>query len=351
MAVTFATGLNISDELLSSTLMILADEWRDGLARTTALIDVHEQIHGQGQPKQDGGTRYIESMSTDEHSNATRMQTGYEQINLSVADVLTPAVFTPAHVTMPIVISKDEEMKNRGEAQVISILDARTKAVLGAMRRNLLRQVVEGVDAGGYADWNSLNGVTAQTGFLEEQAVGAQNNTVANSFNKGSFLTVPGLQNQIADINNSFSANGLQALVDLRVEAKAVSMTGEPHLWLASRTASKNLKRVLRGFERYVDEEKLDGGRLIQVWDGIRMETEYYMPTDTTVHTTRTISFYLLNLDDIHFVFDSEGYFDVGAFERVSGEYDVRSAIARLYGQLVFKHLGSSGIATRGETF
>ena len=351
MAVTFATGLNISDELLSSTLMILADEWRDGLARSTALIDVHEQIHGMGQPKQDGGTRYVESMSTDEHSSATRMQTGYEQINLAVSDVLTPLIFTPAHVTMPIVISKDEELKNRGEAQVINILDARSKAVLGAMRRNMLRQVVEGVDAGGYADWNTLNGVTTATGFLEEQAITAQTNIIDGAFNKGTFAAIPGAQNQVANINNSFSANGLQALVDLRVEAKAVSDGRDPHLWLASREASKHLKRVLRGFERYVDEEKVDGGRLIQVWDGIRMETEYYMPTNTAVHGVATISFYLLNLDDIHFVFDSEGYFDVSPFERVSGEYDVRSAVARLYGQLVFKHLGSSGIGYDGETF
>ena len=352
MAVTQATGLNISDELLSSTLMILADEWRDGLAVSTALIDVHEQIHGQGQPKQDGGTRYVESITTAEHSSATRMQTGYEQINLAVSDVLTPMVFSPAHVTMPIVISKDEEMKNRGEAQVISILDARTKSVLGQMRRNLLQRIVEGVDPGGYADWNTLNGVLVTTnGFLEEANVGAQTNTDIGGLDKGQYLSIVGLQNQIANINNSFSANGLQALVDLRVEAKAVSMSGDPHLWLVSRECSKNLKRVLRGFERYVDEEKLDGGRLIQVWDGIRMETEYYMPTNTATHSTATISAYLLNLDDIHFVFDSEGYFDVSPFERVSGEYDVRSAVCRLYGQLVCKHLGSSGIAINGETF
>lgn len=349
MAITQATGLNISDELLSSTLMLLADDFRDNLARTTALIDVHEQVHGQGQPRADGGTRYVESLSLAEHSSATRMQTGYEKINLTVSDVLTPAVYTPAHTTMPIAISKDEEIKNKGEAAVINILDARTKSVMGTMRRNFLRRVVEGVDAGGFADWNTLNGIDG-SGFLEENTVGNQTNTVGG-VNKTTYQAIPGWQNQMADISSSFNANGLNALVDLRVESAAVSSGGEPHIWLASRAAAKNLKRSLRAFERYVDEDKVDGGRLIQVWDGIRMETEYYMPTDTGVHSTAVISFYLLNLDDIFFKFDSEGYFDVSPFERISGEYDVRAANCRLYGQLCAKHLGSSGIAIDGETF
>jgi len=351
MAITQATGLNISDELLSSTLMLLADDFRDNLARTTALIDVHEQVHGKGQPRADGGTRYVESLALDEHSSATRMQTGYEKINLTVSDVLTPAVFVPAHTTMPIAISKDEEIKNKGEAAVISILDARTKSVMGTMRRNFLRRVVEGVDAGGFADWNTLNGITyPASGFLEENAVGGQTNTVGG-VSKTTYSSTPGWQNQAANISSSFNANGLNALVDLRVEAAAVSSGGEPHIWLCSRAAAKNLKRSLRAFERYVDEDKVDGGRLIQTWDGIRMETEYYMPTNTTTHTTAVISFYLLNLDDIHFMFDSEGYFDVSPFERISGEYDVRAANVRLYGQLVAKHLGSSGIGYDGETF
>ena len=350
MAVTQATGLNITDELLSSTLYLLAEDFRDNLHRSTALLDVHEDVHGKGQPQVEGGTRYIEPLGFGEHSNATRMQTGYEKLNLTVADVLTPAVYTPAHTTMPIAISKDEEIKNRGEAAVISILDARTKAVMGAMRRNLLRKTVEGVDAGGFADWGTLNGITYATGYLEENAVLAQTNSVGG-VSKGTYSAIPGWQNQVANINNSFNANGLQALVDLRVETAAVSSSGEPHIWLASRQGMKNLKRSLRAFERYVDESKLDGGRMIQMWDGIRMETEYYMPTDTGTHSTAVISFYLLNLDDIHYVFDSEGYFDVSPFEKISGEYDVRSANVRLYGQLVAKHLGSSGIAYDGETF
>jgi hypothetical protein len=350
MSVIVSPQLNISDELLSSTLYLLADEWRDNLARTTAFLDVHEDVHGKGNPRVEGGTRYIEPLGFDEHSSATRIQTGYEQLNLAVADVLMPATYAPAHTTAPIVISKDEEIKNRGEAAVVSILDARTKAVMGAMRRNLLRRTIEGVDAGGYADWATLNGITFAAGYLEENAIGNQGNTVG-LISKATFSGVPGWQNQRADINNQFNNNGLQALVDLRVECAAVSPGGDPHIWLMSRQGTKNLKRTLRAFERYVDEEKLDAGRLAMSWDGIRMETEFYMPTNTATHGTAVISFYLLNLDDIHFVFDSEGYFDVSPFERVSGEYDVRSANVRLYGQLVAKHLGSSGLAFDGETF
>ncbi len=63
------------------------------------------------------------------------------------------------------------------------------------------------------------------------------------------------------------------------------------------------------------------------------------------------ISFYMLNLNDIYTLWDPKGFFDLGDFETVSGEYDVRAAKLRCRGQLVAKHLGSSGLAIGLDTF
>ena len=344
------TAITFSNEYLSSTLYVLAKEWRDNLGVTTALIDEHERVHGQGGVKQDGGTRYVCGLGLGEHSSATRHQTGYEKRNLDVQDVLVPAVYTPAHTTMPVAISKDEEMKNKGESAIISIMEARAESTLRLMRRRFLRRIATGEPVAGFEDWNHLNGITYTDGFLEHDAVGSQTNSVGG-VNKTTYQSTPGWQNQRFNCASSFNTNGLPGMQDVGVEVDAVASGGGNHLWLASRAGAKNLKRALRTYERYVDQEKLDGGRLVEMWDGIRIAVEYYMPTNTTVHSTAAISFYLLCLDDIHFMFDSEGYFDTSDFEKVSGEYDVRVATIRLYGQLVAKHLGSSGIVYDAETF
>ena len=56
-------------------------------------------------------------------------------------------------------------------------------------------------------------------------------------------------------------------------------------------------------------------------------------------------------MNDIYTLWDPKGYFDLSDFETVSGEYDVRSAKMRCRGQLIAKHLGSSGVAFDLDTF
>ena len=90
---------------------------------------------------------------------------------------------------------------------------------------------------------------------------------------------------------------------------------------------------------------------MVQLWDGIQIDVEYNMPTGGTTTTNDPISFYFLNLNDIHVMWDPEGYFDLSDFESVYGEYDVRAAKLRCRGQLIAKHLGSSGLAFDLETF
>ena len=139
----------------------------------------------------------------------------------------------------------------------------------------------------------------------------------------------------------------------LMVEINAASPSGNPNVILASRSGFKNLKRALSASERYIDTAKLDGGRVSQTWDGVPIDVEYFMPNGGTVSgtTNNEASFYMLSLDDIYTIWDPKGFFDLGDFETVSGEYDVRAAKLRCRGQLVAKHLGSSGLAYGLDTF
>jgi len=346
------TALTIGNELLSTTMHIVMKEWRDGVHTSTAFLEAQARAHGEGKPTQAGGTRIVIPLGFGEHSKTTRMQTGYERIDLSVEDVFVPAVFDWAHVVRPIAISSEEEMINQGDAAILSILESRVKMTANALKREYVKNVVQGGVAG-WEDWGSLNGVDSTTGFLEEDAVAAQTNSVG-TVAKSAHQDKTGWQNQVYDGVGSFNGNGLAGLYDMVVEINAVSPSGNPSVILASRSGYKNLKRALSASERYIDTAKLDGGRVSQTWDGIPIDVEYFMPdagSTTGGSGDSEISFYMLNLNDIYTLWDPKGYFDLGDFETVSGEYDVRAAKLRCRGQLIAKHLGSSGLAFGLDTF
>jgi len=343
------TSLSIGNELLSTTMYILMKEWRDNVHESVAFLDSQERVHGKGAPNQAGGTRIVCPLGFGEHSTTTRLQTGFERIDLSVSDVFQPAVYDWAHVVRPVAISSEEEFVNQGEAAVLSILESRTKMTANAMKREFVRQIVKGAEAG-WEDWNTLNGVDNAGGFLEENAVGSQGNSVGG-VSKSTYSAKTGWQNQMFDGSASFNANGLAGLYDLKVEIDSVSPSGSADIILASRAGFKNLKRALSAQERYVDQNTIDGGRMVQMWDGIQIDVERNMPNAGTTTTGDPISFYFLNSSDIHVMWDPKGYFDLSEFETVSGEYDVRSAKLRCRGQLIAKHLGSSGIGFDLDTF
>tara|TARA_R110000824_G_scaffold152177_3_gene323328 strand:+ start:17042 stop:18043 length:1002 start_codon:yes stop_codon:yes gene_type:complete len=331
---------------------IVMKEWRDNVHTSTAFLEAQARVHGEGKPTQAGGTRVVIPLGFGEHSSTTRMQTGYERIDLSVEDVFQPAVFDWAHVVRPIAISSEEELVNQGDAAILSILESRVKMTANALKREYVKQMIQGSVAG-WEDWGTLNGVDNTAGYLEEDAVLAQTNSVGG-VSKGTFSTKTGWQNQVFDGAGSFNSNGLAGLYDLMVEINSVSPSGNPNVILASRSGFKNLKRSLSASERYIDTAKLDGGKLSQTWDGVPIDVEYFMPnsgTTTGAAGDSEISFYMLSMDDIYTLWDPKGYFDLGDFETVSGEYDVRAAKLRCRGQLIAKHLGSSGLAIGLDTF
>jgi len=346
------TALTIGNELLSTTMHIVMKEWRDNVHTSTAFLEAQARVHGEGKPVQAGGTRIVIPLGFGEHSKTTRMQTGYERIDLSVEDVFVPAVYDWAHVVRPIAISSEEELVNQGDAAILSILESRVKMTANALKREYVKQMVQGSVAG-WDDWGSLNGVDSTSGFLEQDAVTSQTNSVGG-VSKSTYSDKTGWQNQVYDGAGSFNSNGLAGLYDMIVEINSVSPSGNPSVILASRSGFKNLKRALSASERYIDTAKLDGGRVSQTWDGVPIDVEYYMPdggTTTGSAGDNEISFYMLNLNDIYTLWDPKGFFDLGDFETVSGEYDVRAAKLRCRGQLVAKHLGSSGLAIGLDTF
>ena len=132
----------IQNDILSSTARARSKKALDNLFETVPLLD-HIQKAG-GVEIINGGQRITRAAILAEHSNITQLATGYEAVSSSVADVLRSPEFEWCDFVAPIVITKKEELSNKGERAVISIADARMKSVLGMLKREWELQAIRG---------------------------------------------------------------------------------------------------------------------------------------------------------------------------------------------------------------
>lgn len=351
------TSIAVQNELLSTTSHVHLKEWKDALHTSIALLDAWKRTYGDAHgEQQDGGTRIIVPVALGEHSTTTRVRTGFEEINVTASDIFVPAVYTWAHAVRPIMIALEEERQNSGPSAVVDIALARVKQVANALRRDFIEHIIAFGDGdngvAGFEDWNHLNGIDDTTGILEEDAVASQDNSVGG-ISKATYATSTGWRNQIYDGAGSFNSNGLAGLYDLMVEIESVSPEGRPDIILASRAAFKHLKRAVQAYERYVNEKDIDAGMMVSLFDGVRINAEYYMPAITGQGSaTDPASFYFLHSKLLYPVWDAKiGFFELDDFQDIAGNFDVRVAKLHVRGQLIAAHLGGLGLGFDLNTF
>jgi len=194
----------ISNDILSSTLRILLDEEVDNLFRAVPLLQRMKEKGGI--ETYQGGQKLDVPLILSEHSSITQMSSGYEPVNLAVKDVLRNATFNWCDFIAPVVITQKEELSNRGDRAIVSIAEARMKATMGQLQREVEKQLV--ADASSIlTELNTLDGQASSTGFLESHApfTGLQTNEVG------------GIDKQVfTDFNNQFvSSSGTLALEDM----------------------------------------------------------------------------------------------------------------------------------------
>ncbi len=329
----------ISNDLLSSTLYSIRDSEVDNLYKKVAFLDGVRSAGGvETEP---GGIKIQRPLSIQEHSTITQLATGYEPVSLAVNDVLRPAVYDWCDFTAPIVITKKEEMENSGEYAIVRILEARMKSVMGMLRREMNKQILVG-DSSVLSSLNTLNGddgaggLGSSTGFLEHLITTGQNNTVGG-ISKATF-NVAGWTNQFAD------AGGTLAMADLYniyIAANSVAPSGDISHLIMSEDAFAQYRGLLFAQERFIDAQKLDGGRMALAFNGAIAEQDPEMGFASSV--AGNTDAYMLNYDGIKLVYHSEGDFAVSPFEHISGT-TARAAQLYVKVQLVADHLGSQAV-------
>ena len=326
----------ISNDLLSSTLYSIRDSEVDNLFKKVAFLDGVRRAGGI--ETESGGIKIQRPLSIAEHSTITQLSTGYEPVSLAVNDVLRPAVYDWCDFTAPIVITKKEEMENSGEYAIVKILESRMKSVMGMLRRELNKQILRG-DSAVLSQMNTLNGdvgIGSATGFLEHLVTTAQTNVVGG-ISKATF-NVSGWTNQFANAAGTLAMNDLY---NLYIAANSVAPAGDVSHLIMSDSAFSQYRNLLFAQERFVQTDKLDGGRMSLAFNGAVAEQDPEMGFASSV--AGNCDAYMLNYDGVKLVFHTEGDFAVSPFEHISGT-TARAAQLYVKAQLVADHLGGQGV-------
>ena len=333
----------ISNDLLSSTLYSIRDGEVDELFQKVAFLDNAKRYNGM--EYEDGGIKIQRPLSIAEHSQITNLPTGYESVNLAVKDVLQPAIYEWSDFTAPIVITKKEELENKGEKAIVKIVEARMRSVMGMLRRELNKQLLRG-NSTILTTVNTLNGDSTAEGFLEARTKATQVRTVGG-ISKTTY-PVNGWLNQFADVGAAFGADGIRLMQQMAIQANTVTHMGEIQCVLLSEAAMANYRRALFQQERYINEKTLDGGRMQLAFGGAVVEQDLelgYTDADGSV-----ISGYFLNFDGVKLCMHKDADFAVSPFEHISGT-TARAAQLYVKMQLIADHLGSCGVLADADTY
>lgn len=309
----------LQPDILASTLRILRDKYVDNTFKSIPLV---ENMQSLGLVEQvDGGSKINHPVVLTDHSTITQLSSGYESVNLAVKDPLRTAEHNWCDFVAPIVLTKKEELSNKGERAKVRILEARLKQTMGMVKREIEKQLIRG-NSTILTELETLNGTSAAagTGWFEGEVFGDGTNTVGG-ISKSAFPT--SWQNQYQ--TGTFTANDLRKMQKLLIDTQQYAPEGDVDLILASPDSYAAYKDKLQAQERYtsMSEQRDMAGRLGLEFNGARMfiETNLGFTGNVTRGTpaTAAISMYFLNSSLFSIYFDKDAYFEISPMDKVSG--------------------------------
>ncbi|MCP4307313.1 MAG: hypothetical protein GY788_21075 [bacterium] len=341
-----ATTIAFGSEELSTTGLAYLESRRSMRFRPERML----QCLLDERENEEGGERVIIPWSDiNEHSTTTQLTTGYEPVNLTGVPIHEAGNDKWAYVVRPVMISTRDDITNRGSRKIIDRLKSRIDNVHGGLMQQVNTHLCAG-DQTAVNDFNHLNGFDDTAGFIEENAVASQTNTV-HGVAKSAYATLRGFQNQVFDLDTSFSSNGLRGLYNTTTKLMDQVPDAVSKIKLfASEAGQNNLKRALNSNERYLSEKELDGGRRVLVYNGIPIISEPRLPNAGSVTTGDPWTFFMMDADAVKFVGQTGWVMEMDEFRPVSGHV-ARVAFLHLFGQLTIRDWGTSAILWDGETW
>ncbi len=332
----------VQNDILATTLRILRDQLVDSTFKAVPLMDAVNSLGNV--EKVDGGSYIDAPVILTDHSMITQLTTGYEAVSLAVKDPLRTASYSWCDAVAPVVLTRKEELSNKGERAVVRIMEARLKQTMGMFKREIEKQIVAGSSTI-LTDLQTLNGLDTAAGWFEELSFGSQGNTVGG-ISKASFPT--SWQNQVQ--SGSFAANGLKKMQQLLIDCQQFAPEGDVDLILASPISYGLYKDELQQLERYTSATEMRdmAGKLALTFNGASMYIEPNLGF-TGSGGVNKMSMYFLNTRLFNIYFDQDAVFELGDMESISG-YSAKSAQIALRMQVTTANLSGHGVLVNAET-
>ena len=307
--------------------------------------------------KADGGHQATLPWHVQRHSSTTQLSNGYEALNLNVQPILKSALDEWFYAQRPIVISGRDEMENSGKNAVVKLLEGRIKD----SQMGLIAEFDEHSLRGGVAamsDLNTFNGVDVATGAIEEDAVGSQANTI-HGISKALYSTLPGFQNQRANLGASFSTNGINSMY--AAETSINDILHEEHdevkrVGFLSLNGTNYLKRAMSSKEVYqagpdqaLGEKAFNAGVRPIRFGAYDLYTTSVLP-NTAYGNSQNWTVFYPDFNAARFIVMKGLFFKMSKFEGISG-HDARAAFISIFGQWMFPGLGTHFLGYNGETY
>ena len=334
------TTTGVQQDILASTLRVLARDAKDSTFRAIALLDA---VRSAGNIEEVSGGSYVDiPLVLTDHSTITQLSNGYESVSLAVKDIMRTGSSSWCDAVAPIVITKKEELSNKGERALVKIAETRMKQVVGMLQREVNKQIVAG-NSTILTDLNTLNGAVTG-GFLTAATFGTQTGTV-QGISKAAFPQ--SYQNQYLDANGNLTINEMQELL---VQTKVFGPEGDVDIILASPTSYSAYRSLLEDNERYTSIKEMQdmSGRLALVFGGAPVYIEPSL-IGVTASDGNPLSQYFLNSRLFSLYTDPDAFFEVEPMQTIPG-YAAMGADIYVNCQLTASSLSGHGILTDGNS-
>jgi len=233
---------------------------------------------------------------------------------------------------------------------------------MGFLHRNWTQRIVASIGSG-FTGWGTFNGFDSTAGIFESGAAGSGQSNSIGGLSKSTYAFAIGWNNRVANMADAFGTNS-NVLYQVLTATKRHKDSGKK-CWLFSDAGMNNIKRTVSANERYMVKDDLDAGRMVEVYQGIKIYQEPQMPISTATGGSATntdpITAYLVDSEDIFPVWMKgvrmgeidipDGYFGVGEWRPIQGTQAVWGMPMFVAGQLITADMGSSAVVHSGETF
>lgn len=334
------TTTGVQQDILASTLRILARDAKDSTFRAIALLDA---VQRAGNIQEESGGSYVDiPLVLTDHSTITQLSNGYESVSLAVKDVMRTGSSIWCDAVAPVVITKKEQLSNKGERAMVKIAETRMKQVVGMLQREVNKQICAG-NSTILTDLQTLNGAVAG-GFLHADPFGSQTGTV-QGISKAAFPQ--SYQNQYMDANGNLTIAEMQELL---VQTKVFGPEGDVDLVVASPASYSSYRSLLEDNERYTSIKEMQdmSGRLALVFGGAPVYIEPSL-IGVTASDTNPLSMYFLNSKLFSLYTDPDAFFEVEPMQAIPG-YASMAANIMVRCQLTASNLSGHGILTDGNS-